>query len=65
VARRYDVNANLIFKWLRDPRFNPPPVEGLTLSCLPVEVVAEPPMLDSPVIDTAVVDTCVIEAGAT
>lgn len=22
VARRYDVNANLIFKWLRDPRFN-------------------------------------------
>lgn len=22
VARRYDVNANLVFKWLRDPRFN-------------------------------------------
>jgi len=21
VARRYDVNANLVFKWLRDPRF--------------------------------------------
>lgn len=21
VARRYDVNANLIFKWLRDPRY--------------------------------------------
>ena len=23
VARRYDVNANLVFKWLRDPRFRP------------------------------------------
>ena len=21
VAQRYDVNANLVFKWLRDPRF--------------------------------------------
>tara|TARA_R110000803_G_C11975729_1_gene320138 strand:+ start:115 stop:480 length:366 start_codon:yes stop_codon:yes gene_type:complete len=21
VARRYDVNANLVFKWLRDPRY--------------------------------------------
>jgi transposase len=21
VGRRYDVNANLVFKWLRDPRF--------------------------------------------
>ncbi len=21
MARRYDVNANLVFKWLRDPRF--------------------------------------------
>ena len=27
VARRYDVNANMVFKWLRDPRFNPPPPE--------------------------------------
>ena len=22
VARRYDVNANLVFRWVRDPRFN-------------------------------------------
>jgi len=22
VARRYDVNANMVFKWIRDPRFN-------------------------------------------
>ena len=27
VARRYDVNANLVFTWRCDPRFNPPPVE--------------------------------------
>ena len=25
VARRYAMNANLIFKWLRDPRFAPEP----------------------------------------
>jgi len=36
VARRYDVNANLIFKWLRDPRFcstdQPDPIEPTFLS---------------------------------
>jgi transposase len=25
VARRYNVNANLVFRWLRDPRFNAGP----------------------------------------
>ena len=29
VARRYAVNANLIFKWLRDPRFAPEAAAGL------------------------------------
>ena len=43
VARRYDVNANLVFKWLRDPRFKP----GEEASpFLPVEVIAEPPPPD-------------------
>jgi len=45
VARRFAVNANLIFKWLRDPRYAP----DLTLApsvleeprFLPVEIVAE------------------------
>ena len=42
VARRYDANANLVFTWLRDPRFRPD--ETTTEDCagfLPVEVVEE------------------------
>jgi transposase len=45
VARRYAVNANLIFKWLRDSRYAP---DLVTMSSpameprfLPVEIVAE------------------------
>ena len=44
VARRYSMNANLIFKWLRDPRFAPDleedgakPEDGV-VAFLPVEV---------------------------
>ncbi len=53
VARRYDVNANLVFKWLRDPRFTPTAVEDPATSFLPVEVVAAPapPLIDPPVIE--------------
>jgi transposase len=65
VARRYDVNANLIFKWLRDPRFNRLEEDHTAVSFLPVEVVSEPSILGPPVIDTPVVDAPVIEAGAT
>ena len=45
VARRYTMNANLIFKWLRDARYAPdpaslpPPSEEVRF--LPVEIVAE------------------------
>ena len=40
VARRYDVNANLVFAWLRDPRFADADVAEV--GCfLPVEIVAE------------------------
>ena len=47
VARRYAMNANMIFKWLRDPRYAPDPetVEDLTAdtSCfLPVEIIDQP-----------------------
>lgn len=40
VARRYDVNANLVFAWLRDPRFADADVAEVA-HFLPVEVVAE------------------------
>ena len=41
VARRYDVNANLIFTWRRDPRYQPAVDDAP--SFLPVEVVPDPP----------------------
>lgn len=45
VARRYAVNANLIFKWLRDPRYAPDPASALPAAeeprFLPVEIVAQ------------------------
>ena len=42
MARRYDANANLVFSWLRDPRFGPDEtVVGERVAFLPVEVVAE------------------------
>ena len=43
VAQRYAVNANLIFKWRRDPQYAPDPAAAPGLSegsrFLPVEVV--------------------------
>ena len=47
VARRYAMNASMIFKWLRDPRYAPDPnsVEDLgdDAPCfLPVEIVDRP-----------------------
>jgi transposase len=41
VARRYAMNANLIFKWLKDPRFqsDEPEIEGSAF--LPVEISTE------------------------
>ena len=59
VARRYDVNANLVFTWLRDARFAPegvePPIEALAAESpagpspfLPVELVEEAVEAPSP-----------------
>ena len=47
VALRYTVNANLIFKWLRDPKYRPSPETGSEeagLRFLPVEIVKEAPV---------------------
>ena len=51
VARRYDVNANLVFKWLKDPRYGPaeevPPVFlPVAMSAAPSEVANQAPELD-------------------
>ena len=42
VARRYDVNSNLIFTWRRDPRYKPAADAEKAPSFLPVEVVPDP-----------------------
>lgn len=62
VARRYSMNANLIHKWLRDPRFAPEEEIGSALdydeaTFLPVEIEELPTALSQqiapPVIDAA------------
>ncbi len=44
VARRYAMNANQIFNWLKDARFAPAPedVEADTTGFIPVDVCCEP-----------------------
>jgi transposase len=43
VAQRYAMNANVIFKLLRDPRYAPePPAEPDAACFLPVEIVDRP-----------------------
>ncbi len=53
VARRYAVNANLIFKWLKDPRFAPEAdAADKAATFLPIEfeadVAVEPTPIDMP-----------------
>lgn len=46
VARRYDVNANLVYKWVRDPRFCAAPnVVPADMTFLPVEVSRNIPLV--------------------
>ena len=42
VSRRYDVNANLVFTWLRDPRFAAGEPTEDAGRFLPVTIVEEP-----------------------
>ena len=50
VARRYALNANVIFKWLGDPRFAPDPdaAPAEDPCFLPVEVIAHAVREDAP-----------------
>lgn len=45
VARRYDVNANQVFNWIKDPRFSPQAVDAEPHAdepvFLPVEIIDE------------------------
>ena len=61
VARRYSMNANLIFKWLKDPRFvlsegGLSPEDSIAFEgvFLPVEI--DPPALESPTAPAAMTD---------
>lgn len=54
VARRYAVNANLIFKWLKDPRFapeaDPSDQEAMFLPIeIEADVAVEPAPVDVPI----------------
>ncbi|WP_237271238.1 transposase [Sulfitobacter sp. M220] len=52
VARRYSMNANLIFKWLKDPRFAP--VEGgVSTADAVVESIFLPIEIDAPPLESA------------
>ncbi len=61
VARRYDVNANQVFNWLKGPRFADaePPESGTAF--LPVEITEPrgmPFLSDSPEPSTLEIDLC-------
>lgn len=51
VARRYDVNANQVFNWLKTPEFSARPNDDDVARFLPVEVVE--PARPDPVSDAA------------
>jgi len=52
VARRYSMNANLIFKWLKDPRFSS--VEsGVSAADAVVESIFLPIEIDAPSLESA------------
>jgi len=66
VARCYAMNANMIFKWLRDPRYAPDPdaveeqVAEETPCFLPVEIVDRPQTKDTvPTADAASVQNAI------
>ncbi len=60
VARRYDVNANMLFKWLRDPRYAAGPER--TGDFLPVTIAVDPdpaPLKTSRPPASALSDICI------
>ncbi len=43
IARRYDLNANQIFNWAKDPRYQPAEDEIAQAHFLPVEIIDSSP----------------------
>lgn len=62
VARRYAMNGNLIFKWLKDPRFSP--ATGQTPDAPGGGGVFLPVQISGSTIDQRVDDTTVRTAGS-
>ena len=64
VARRYALNANMIFKWLRDARYAPGSAQGAVDApvFLPVEIV-NPARADAarPILPSNVLADCLLE----
>lgn len=57
VARRYDVNANQIFNWMKDPKFAADdPAQEDDARFLPVEIVSEPAQASPPMEATGVIE---------
>jgi transposase len=48
VARRYGLNANQVFNWVRDPRFQPDDDAVMQAQFLPVEIIDKPPATRPP-----------------
>lgn len=61
VARRYDVNANQVFNWLKDPQFAALPDDEDAARFLPVEVVE--PVQAAPTVDANRAELVVDLAG--
>jgi transposase len=62
VARRYAMNANLIFKWLKDPRYVPDEAVCDVPAFLPVEISPESSLV-APLKDAVPVAPCVRHCG--
>lgn len=57
VARRYDVNANQIFNWMKDPKFAvDDTADEDDARFLPVEIVSEPARASPPMEATGVIE---------
>jgi transposase len=63
VARRYSMNANLIFKWLKDPRFSA--ATGETPGAREEVSVFLPVEISGPTIDHRIDDTAMATASST